>query len=93
MPQEGVGVARGAQVGHVVAYLASSEGAPTLHCFLKKLSKTVKGVPPPIHILGPIALPGTPPPPQIGPSKVVPGVVDSGGRTSSRFFGVGVLVG
>ena len=42
MPQEGVGVALGAQVGHVVTWHGSPEGSPIYTNFTKKCQKTVK---------------------------------------------------
>ena len=46
VPREGVGVALGAQVGHVVAYFGSPEGSLINTVFTKKCQKrSKKGVP------------------------------------------------
>ena len=42
MPREGVGVALGAQVGHVVTYRACSEGSLIYAVFTKKCQKRSK---------------------------------------------------
>ena len=94
MPREGVGVALGAQVGHVGAYRGSPDGSLIHTVFTKKCQKrSKKGVPPILTTLGEeFTFLGTlisAWPPDVDFVTSFPSCGDKN-RTSSRNFEVGV---